>query len=739
MTRNEEKYLKAIFDITPHIMITTVQEEIDYANKAMLKFFECKTLKEFKKNNSCICDFFISGDSYLSNDVVDGSWLEYILQNPKKLHKIHMKKGQKEYYFIIKAQHLEFDNLNRSVVTFNDITEIEYLRMRLDIAVNGANDGLWDWNIETGEIYFSPQWKKQLGYKDNELENTIKSWTRRIHPQDKDKVMKDYTSNMSGKNKHFENIYRLKHKDGSWVWILDRGQSIFNKDSKAIRMVGFHTNITQQKELEIELKNSQKQFLQFMEHIPANILIKEDDVIIYANSSANKFFNQKSIVGKTATDLLPAEISKEINSFEKKAFLDGGSQSIVLLNNKEKKVCRNLSFVINNKNNTKKTLGVVVIDITKEYNANKEISKLLSAFERSDISVLMTDLDAVIEYVNPKWCEVTGYSKEELIGQNPRIVKSKSNTDSVYKVMWDRISHGKVWNGEIKNIAKDGSEFWEESTIVPSFNIDGKVDGYISFKSEISEKIYLQQELRDKDEIMIAQSRHAAMGEMISMIAHQWRQPISAIAMDASNIVVDIELDMIETEELLNISKDIINQVAELSKTIDDFRDFFKPNKEMEDVLFKQVVDDVLNVIGKSLENNDIKLILNIDGKIKIRTFSRELMQVLINIIKNSKEALIDKNVANKRICIDLTKDKNNIIIKIKDNAGGIDSKVIDKIFDPYFTTKGEKTGTGLGLYISKTIIEKHLKGFINVSNQDDGVLFEVKLPLNLNNQSKRI
>jgi len=114
-------------------------------------------------------------------------------------------------------------------------------------------------------------------------------------------------------------------------------------------------------------------------------------------------------------------------------------------------------------------------------------------------------------------------------------------------------------------------------------------------------------------------------------------------------------------------------------------------------------------------------------------------MQVLINIIKNSKEALIDKNVANKRIYIDLTKDKNNIIIKIKDNAGGIDSKVIDKIFDPYFTTKGEKTGTGLGLYISKTIIEKHLKGFINVSNQDNGVLFEVKLPLNLNNQSKRI
>ncbi len=487
--------------------------------------------------------------------------------------------------------------------------ELKYIKDRYEIAVNGTQDGLWDWDLVANTIYFSPQWKKQLGYKDDELLNELATREKLIHPDDKEQSIKDYTANMEGKTINYENIHRLKHKNGSWVWILDRGKSIFDEKGKAIRIVGFHT------------------------------------------------------------------------------------------------------------------------DITKEHNANLEIRKLQSAFERSPVSILMTDKDANITYANPNWCKVTKYSREEVLGKNPRFLKSGNTSDEGYKKLWSDISSGHTWSGDVKNIAKDGSIFWEESTILPSFNTLGEVDGYISFKLEITEKKKIQQQLHEQEEIMIAQSRHAAMGEMISMIAHQWRQPLSIISMGANNILADIELDMLENDILKDGAIEIINQTQELSKTIDDFKNFFRPIKNVEEIYPEDVFTEAFNVIGKSLENNDIEVVEKFNNGNKITTYSRELMQVFINILKNAKEVLIEKDIKNKKIIIHIDEHKDTVNIKICDNAGGIKEDILTKIFDPYFTTKDEHNGTGLGLYMSKTIIEKHLYGRIEAYNKDDGACFNIILP----------
>jgi PAS domain S-box-containing protein len=478
-----------------------------------------------------------------------------------------------------------------------------------------------------------------------------------------------------------------------------------------------------------------QQFEQFMEFIPANILIKEDGRIIYANSSAtNSLTQEESILGKTIDELFAPDVATKLKKLEEDAFKYDSSEMILeLLDDKNKKsIYRNMVFVIKTKK--KNRLGVVSIDITKEYQANRKIEKVLSAFQRSNISVIMTDVFGNIEYVNTSWCKITGYCESELIGKNPKIVKSDFTSKETYEKMWQRLTKGKVWNGEFKNIAKDGTEFWEDSTIIPSFDRDGKVNGYIAFKLEIGEKIKLRQELKNKEEIMIAQSRHAAMGEMISMIAHQWRQPISVISMDANNILVDIELDMLDKNDLKAMSEDIIFQTQELSKTIDDFREFFKPNKNPEQILLKEILDDALGVIATSLQNHNIDIVLEIDESIEIKTFSRELMQVMINIIKNAKEVLVEKEQTDKYIKIKFYKSDKYINLDFIDNGGGIKNDVIGKIFDPYFTTKGDKNGTGLGLYISKTIVEKHLHGKIKVTNQDNGAYFKIELPYDLNN-----
>jgi len=252
---------------------------------------------------------------------------------------------------------------------------------------------------------------------------------------------------------------------------------------------------------------------------------------------------------------------------------------------------------------------------------------------------------------------------------------------------------------------------------------------YRTLKESIITQERLYVENQRKEEIMLAQSRNAAMGEMISMIAHQWRQPISVIAMWANNIEADVDMEELNEDDCKDYASNILAQTQHLSKTIDDFKNFFRPDKSKEDILIKDVMEDCLSVVEKSLQNNNIKIIKNYDNSTELNIYSRELLQVYINIIKNAKEALLENGVKDAQIVIDIYENKDSVITEIKDNALGIKDDVIVKIFDPYFTTKGVKSGTGLGLYMSKTIIEKHLNGEIEVENIDNGSCFRIIIP----------
>ncbi len=263
-------------------------------------------------------------------------------------------------------------------------------------------------------------------------------------------------------------------------------------------------------------------------------------------------------------------------------------------------------------------------------------------------------------------------------------------------------------------------------------NIDASSYTLVIF-NDITELESAMDTLKEKDEIMISQSRHAAMGEMISMIAHQWRQPISAISMGANNILADIELDMIDAESLKTTSLTILSQTQELSKTIDDFRNFFRPVKMAEEVLVEDVFTEAFSVLGKSLENHDIEVKKEFHSSNKIETYSRELMQVFINILKNAKEALVENRARKREINISIEDGLDIVVINICNNGGTIPENIIDKIFNPYFSTKDEKNGTGLGLYMSKTIVEKHLQGTLSVINIAEGVCFKISLPKILN------
>ena len=226
------------------------------------------------------------------------------------------------------------------------------------------------------------------------------------------------------------------------------------------------------------------------------------------------------------------------------------------------------------------------------------------------------------------------------------------------------------------------------------------------------------------------QSRLAQMGEMISMIAHQWRQPLGAIASTSIDIKMKSALEMFdlrkekearEYETYVNKGLEKIdNFVQNLTSTIDDFRNFYKPNKKIVTTTLEDVVIKSLIIIKASLESENIKIIQEYNYNEKVELYDSELMQVILNILKNAQDNIKEKQIKDPYIKI----STENKTISICDNGGGIPEDIIENIFDPYFTTKHEKNGTGLGLYMSKTIVEEHHGGRLSVENTEDGVCF---------------
>lgn len=249
-----------------------------------------------------------------------------------------------------------------------------------------------------------------------------------------------------------------------------------------------------------------------------------------------------------------------------------------------------------------------------------------------------------------------------------------------------------------------------------------------------------------KEKLLVQQSKMATMGEMLASIAHQWKQPLSLISMSNALIRLNRESQDFVTEKDVNEAVDNIdNSVKNLNQTIEDFRNFFNPNKLRKKFNIVDIIDDTFKLISSQFRNNNIEVIKKIES-IELFGSENELLQTLINILKNAKEELIKKDSSQKRlIFIETKKNENELIIKIKDNAGGISENIIEKIFDAYFTTKEKNGGTGIGLYMSKQIIEGSMKGKIEVFNTEfehedieyKGCEFTISLPLDFREKER--
>ena len=226
-------------------------------------------------------------------------------------------------------------------------------------------------------------------------------------------------------------------------------------------------------------------------------------------------------------------------------------------------------------------------------------------------------------------------------------------------------------------------------------------------------------ELKAKDKLLFQQSKMASMGEMIGNIAHQWRQPLSVISTCASGIKFEKEFNQISDERLYESLDLIVENTQYLSKTIDDFRNFFKADKIIEDFCVNDSILRVLKLLKSSIQNHNIQVETHLNGDLIIHGYPNEFLQVLVNVINNAKDALMTQPINTRFMNIKTFIKNKRCVIEVNDNGGGVDESIVSKIFDPYFTTKHKSQGTGIGLYMSHQIVVEHMKGSIYAKNID--------------------
>ncbi len=308
---------------------------------------------------------------------------------------------------------------------------------------------------------------------------------------------------------------------------------------------------------------------------------------------------------------------------------------------------------------------------------------------------------------------------------------------------WER---GCVSHAEEAIPAPGGNERVMDVIKVPVFGPDGSRQGLVVLGRDITERKRMEDALRqlnetlehrvreevaknlEQERMLIQQSRLAAMGEMIGNIAHQWRQPLNALALTLINIQDSHAFGELTRENLESAVANGQRLIKKMSTTIDDFRNFFRPNKEKQPFSLRHAVDDALAILGAGLKSHDIEV--SVEGEIEGEAWGHpnEFAQVLLNVINNAKEAILAQRVAQGRIEIALRREDGMGVVTVRDNGGGIPAPVLPRVFEPYFTTK--ERGTGIGLYMSKVIIEHNMDGRIEAHNVSDGAEFTVACPL---------
>ncbi len=338
-----------------------------------------------------------------------------------------------------------------------------------------------------------------------------------------------------------------------------------------------------------------------------------------------------------------------------------------------------------------------------------------------------TDLKGIITDASDAFCELSGYSREELIGKPHNIVRHPDMPSSTFKEIWNRLKNEESWDGEILNRKKDGSPYWVYSMIAP-YSEGNKLVGYISNRVNITS----EKEIELQDRLLREKEKLSLLGEMFGNITHQWKQPLGVISAASNGMRFKSQLGTLDASTVDQYTNSIEKSIQFLTETINTFKNYVQGKKEFKHYPLQEEIEKVLTIMEPMIKDNNITFISNLHDmkEVSLGMTTNELAQVIMVLISNAKDIFEEKNTQEPWIRLELLKDEEKIVLSVEDNGGGIPDEILPQLFSKYFTTKDEHKGTGLGLYMSKEIIEESFNGKLYVKNTENGAKFFIELPL---------
>ena len=382
---------------------------------------------------------------------------------------------------------------------------------------------------------------------------------------------------------------------------------------------------------------------------------------------------------------------------------------------------------------------IILIILIKNKKLRKELEcgdlqMFKEASENTDVGITILDHkdNNKIIYTNIAFEKITGYKKSKILGKTLRfLVANDTDQQSIFNIK-EAIQNKYKAQDIVRCYRKDGTLFYNQLTVSPTFDSKGNTSSFIVTHYDITKQ-------RQREKQLEQHAKLASIGEMIGNIAHQWRQPLSIISTSATGIMAKKEFDQL-TDEFLENSCNQINENAQyLSQTLDSFKNFIEGDTKPIRFDLKNDTNSFVNIVDSSIKAYHLRIILDLEEDVKVKGYPNELIQCFINIFNNAKDALVENNDTDNRYIFITQRIRNNkIIINFKDNAGGIKEDVIGRVFEPYFTTKHQSQGTGLGLHMTYNLIVNHMRGSIEVKNQEygfndhvfKGASFTITLPL---------
>lgn len=493
-------------------------------------------------------------------------------------------------------------------------------------------------------------------------------------------------------------------------------------------------------EMESNLLGLSQSYIETFHRAPVGIMILEDDYKIdkWNNASKEILAFRQSEENINIFEIFKNSV-KKLSQLLNKAKECGVSEDIIELtvNHSQNRVVSLIVNSIEAKHSFKEKYICIIQDITEKIKIEKEQSKINTALNQSKSVIMMTNTSGEIDYVNEAFEEVTGYGIDEVSGQHTRILSSREQSDAYYSNLWQTITSGQVWHGDFHNKRKDGSYYWCKSSIFPIM-FDGQISGYLSIQQDISH----EKELIDRNEILktklFEQDKVASLGMLTSGIMHEINNPLAYIESNISflnNIIMNIEEaskeDLVDLKETFMDIGEGIDQIKRISSGLKKYVFKHDPNSAVTFDLV-QALNETL-IISKNEYKYHAKIIANYDEN-EAYTISGDpskFKQVLLNLIINASHAIASKdNETLGLISISFKLIEHYISVEFRDNGIGIKDDFLLQIFEPFYTTKEFGIGSGLGLSVSKQIIEDDFDGQIKCMSQyGKGTTFEIILP----------